>query len=149
VKSSRIGVHVANAVVWEPVYERGRAGSGLYGDRRERCGRADGAIRRHHAQESVFVVDVRGVPADVEDAREAVHGRGEQPVPSRRLEPHARDVLAVRVVYVGVAFKGVRSGVVRRRRRGLKPEAWRRDAPAKVLKDRRSHRERGRTGTGV
>jgi hypothetical protein len=40
-------------------------------------------------------------------------------------------------------------GVERRRGRGLKPEAWRRDAPGKVLKDRRSHRQRGRMGTGV
>ena len=63
--------------------------------------------------ERTFVVDVRGAPADVEDAREAVHGRGEQPVPSRRLEPHARDVLAVRV------FKGAetlaRAAVPRRK----------------------------------
>jgi hypothetical protein len=43
------------------------------------------------------------------------------------------------------------SGGVERRRgaSGLKPGGVRRDAPAKVLKDRRSHRERGRMGTGV
>ena len=50
---------------------------------------------------------------------------------------------------VGVELKGVRSGVERRRGRVLKPEAWRRDAPGKVLKDRRAHRERGRVGTSV
>eukprot|EP00982_Pelagococcus_subviridis_P016136 31455-Pelagococcus_subviridis.AAC.3 len=40
-------------------------------------------------------------------------------------------------------------GVERRRGRGLKPSGGRRDAPAKVLKDRRSHRQRGRMGTSV
>eukprot|EP00982_Pelagococcus_subviridis_P015002 31373-Pelagococcus_subviridis.AAC.4 len=52
---------------------------------------------------------------------------------------------------VGVEFKGlkgVRSGVVRRRGRGMKPrDPGRRDAPGKVLKDRRSPRRRGRMGT--
>jgi hypothetical protein len=50
----------------------------------------------------------------------------------------------------GVVFKGVRSGVERRRWRGLKARDGRRDAPgSKVLKDRRSPRERGRMGTSV
>ena len=47
-------------------------------------------------------------------------------------------------------LKGVRSGVGRRRGRGLK--AWdpgRRETPGKVLKKRRSPRRRGRMGTGV
>ena len=46
-------------------------------------------------------------------------------------------------------MKGVRSGVERRRGRGLKAGGVRRDAPGKVLKKRRSPRERGRTGTSV
>ena len=42
------------------------------------------------------------------------------------------------------------SGEVERRRgRGLKARGGRRDAPGKVLKDRRSQRRRGRMGTGV
>ena len=40
-------------------------------------------------------------------------------------------------------------GVERRRCRGLNTRGGRRDAPAKVLKDRRSPRERGRMGTSV
>ena len=39
--------------------------------------------------------------------------------------------------------------VERRRGRGLKARCGRRDAPGKVLKDRRSPRERGRMGTSV
>ena len=51
---------------------------------------------------------------------------------------------------VGVKLKGVRSGVERRRGRGLKArDPGRRDAAGKVLKDRRSPRERGRMGTSV
>jgi hypothetical protein len=53
---------------------------------------------------------------------------------------------------VGVEFKGVRGGVERRRgASGLKPSrGGRRDAPGeKVLKERRSQRERGRTATSV
>ena len=50
---------------------------------------------------------------------------------------------------VGVELKGVRSGVERRRGRGLKARAGRRDTPGEVLKDRRSSRERGRMGTSV
>jgi hypothetical protein len=46
-------------------------------------------------------------------------------------------------------LKGVRSGVERRRGRGLKARAGRRDTPGEVLKDRRSSRERGRMGTSV
>ena len=47
-------------------------------------------------------------------------------------------------------LKGVRSGVERRRGRGLKArDPGRRDTPGKVLKDRRSPRERGRMGTSV
>ena len=48
-------------------------------------------------------------------------------------------------------MKGVRSGVERRRGRGLKAarDPGRRVTTAKVLKDRRSHRRRGRVGTGV
>ena len=57
------------------------------------------------------------------------------------------------VVRRGAELKGVRSGVERRRGvSGLKParDPGRRDAPGrKVLKDRRSPRVRGRTGTGV
>ena len=53
-------------------------------------------------------------------------------------------------VDVGVEFKGVRRGVERRRGRGLNArDPGRRDATAKVLKDRRSPRERDRMGTGV
>ena len=40
-------------------------------------------------------------------------------------------------------------GVERRRGRGLKARAWRRETPAKVLKDRRSPRQRCRMGTSV
>eukprot|EP00982_Pelagococcus_subviridis_P015988 31442-Pelagococcus_subviridis.AAC.3 len=52
---------------------------------------------------------------------------------------------------VGVEFKGVRSGVERRRGvSGLKPwDPGRRDATGKVLKERRSPRDRGRVGTSV
>eukprot|EP00982_Pelagococcus_subviridis_P015879 31435-Pelagococcus_subviridis.AAC.3 len=47
--------------------------------------------------------------------------------------------------------KGVGGGVERRRDvSGLKPRgSGRRDAPAKVLKDRRSPRQRGRMGTST
>eukprot|EP00982_Pelagococcus_subviridis_P011807 31121-Pelagococcus_subviridis.AAC.6 len=54
---------------------------------------------------------------------------------------------------VGVELKGVRGGVERRRgvSSGLKPaRGGRRETPGeKVLKDRRSQRERGRTGTSA
>eukprot|EP00982_Pelagococcus_subviridis_P014865 31363-Pelagococcus_subviridis.AAC.16 len=50
---------------------------------------------------------------------------------------------------VGVELKGVRSGVERRRGRVSKARCGRRDAPGEVLKDRRSSRQRGRTGTSV
>eukprot|EP00982_Pelagococcus_subviridis_P004118 29071-Pelagococcus_subviridis.AAC.1 len=51
---------------------------------------------------------------------------------------------------VGVELKGVRGGVKRQRGRGLKARDVRRDTPGrKVLKDRRSPRERGRMGTSV
>eukprot|EP00982_Pelagococcus_subviridis_P005749 29820-Pelagococcus_subviridis.AAC.1 len=52
---------------------------------------------------------------------------------------------------VGVELKRVRSGVERRRGvSGLKARGGRRDTPgSKVLKDRRSPRERGRMGTSV
>ena len=46
-------------------------------------------------------------------------------------------------------MKSVRSGVERRRGRGSKARGGRRDAPEKVLKDRRSPRRRGRMGTSV
>jgi len=46
-------------------------------------------------------------------------------------------------------LKGFRSGVERRRGRGLKARGGRRDATGNVLKDRRSPRECGRMGTGV
>ena len=47
-------------------------------------------------------------------------------------------------------MKGVRSGVERRRGvSGLKARDARREPPGKVLKDRRSPRERGRMGTSV
>jgi hypothetical protein len=50
-----------------------------------------------------------------------------------------------------VEFIGVRNGVERRRGvSGLKArDPGRRDAPGKVLKDRRSPRQRGRMGTSV
>jgi hypothetical protein len=48
-----------------------------------------------------------------------------------------------------VELKGVRSGVDRRRWRGLKPRCGRRDATGEVLKEWRSPRERGRMGTSV
>jgi hypothetical protein len=48
-----------------------------------------------------------------------------------------------------VEFIGVRSGVERKRGRGLKAVGGRGDAPGKVLKDRRSPRRRGRMGTSV
>ena len=50
---------------------------------------------------------------------------------------------------IGEEFKGVRSGVERRRGRGLKAGGGRRDATRKCLKDQRSPRERGRMGTSV
>ena len=50
---------------------------------------------------------------------------------------------------VGVELKGVRSGVERRRGRGLNARCGRRDTPGKVLKDRRSPRRRGRMWTSV
>ena len=49
----------------------------------------------------------------------------------------------------GVELKGVRSGVERRRGRGLKGRGGWREKTAKVLKDRRSPRERGRMGNSV
>jgi hypothetical protein len=48
-----------------------------------------------------------------------------------------------------VEFKGVRSGVERRRGRGLKARDEQRETTGKVLKDRRSPRGRGRMGTSV
>ena len=51
---------------------------------------------------------------------------------------------------VGVESKGVRSGVERRRGvSGSKTRGGRRDTREKVLKERRSPRERGRMGTSV
>eukprot|EP00982_Pelagococcus_subviridis_P016995 31505-Pelagococcus_subviridis.AAC.13 len=48
-----------------------------------------------------------------------------------------------------VELKGVRSGVERRRGRVLKARGGWRETTAKVLKERRSPRERGRAGTSV
>eukprot|EP00982_Pelagococcus_subviridis_P006334 30067-Pelagococcus_subviridis.AAC.3 len=49
---------------------------------------------------------------------------------------------------IGVELKGVRSGLERRRGRGMKPrDPGRRETPGKVLKDRRPPRQRGRMGT--
>ena len=63
----------------------------------------------------------------------------------RRRRPEGRSIRA----NVGVELKGVRSGVERRRWRGLKPGGGRRDTTGKVLKKRRSPRRRGRMGTSV
>ena len=46
-------------------------------------------------------------------------------------------------------MKGVRSGVERHRKRGLKARCGRRETTANVLKERRSPRRRGRMGTSV
>ena len=69
---------------------------------------------------------------------------------SRGSPPETSQGRSIRSDDVGVELKGVRSGVERRRGRGLKArDPGRRDAPGKVLKDRRSPRERGRMGTSV
>eukprot|EP00982_Pelagococcus_subviridis_P005507 29665-Pelagococcus_subviridis.AAC.2 len=66
---------------------------------------------------------------------------------ARRADPEGHSIRA----NVGVEFKGVRSGVERRRGRGLKAgDPGRRDTLGeKVLKERRSPRRRGRMGTSV
>ena len=46
-------------------------------------------------------------------------------------------------------MKGVRSGVERHRKRGLKARCGRRETTANILKERRSPRRRGRMGTSV
>ena len=52
--------------------------------------------------------------------------------------------------YVGAEFRGASVGVQRRRGRMLKPrDPGGRKMPAKVLKERRAPRRRGRTGTSV
>ena len=67
-----------------------------------------------------------------------------------RRGPPQRGLRAVLQANVRVELRGVRSGVERRRGRVLKArDPGRRETPAKVLKDRRSPRERGRMGTSV
>ena len=65
--------------------------------------------------------------------------------PRRPSQPEGRSIRA----NVGVELKGVRGGVERHRGRGLKARGGRRDAPGRVLKERRSQRKRGRMGTSV
>jgi hypothetical protein len=60
--------------------------------------------------------------------------------PRRPSQPEGRSIRA----NVGVELKGVRGGVERHRGRGLKARGGRRDAPGRVLKERRSQRKRGR-----
>eukprot|EP00982_Pelagococcus_subviridis_P005018 29442-Pelagococcus_subviridis.AAC.12 len=70
----------------------------------------------------------------------------------RRREDHLEETEGRSIrAKVGVESKGVRSGVERRRGRGLKGrDPGRRDTPGeKVLKERRSPRRRGRMGTSV
>jgi len=72
-----------------------------------------------------------------------------RPNPTRRTRRRASSGRSIRA-NVGVEFIGVRSGVERRGGRGLKArDPGRRDTTGKVLKDRRSPRRRGRTGTSV
>jgi hypothetical protein len=68
--------------------------------------------------------------------------------PARHVALHARLRVVPYKAKSGWSSKAS-DGVQRRRGRGLKPRGARRDATGKVLKDRRSPRERGRMGTGV
>eukprot|EP00982_Pelagococcus_subviridis_P006660 30234-Pelagococcus_subviridis.AAC.5 len=70
--------------------------------------------------------------------------RGRQPVVLRAVLAEGRSIRSE----VGVEFKGVRSGVERQRGRRLNARDGRRETPGeKVLKERRSPRERGRMST--
>ena len=96
-------------------------------------------------------------------ALQVAHVRRLHRVPLQHDLRHVRDVAAADVVLhkdaehsegrgsivqsddIGVEFKGVRSGVERRRGRALKSRGGRRETPGeKVLKERRSPRRRGR-----
>eukprot|EP00982_Pelagococcus_subviridis_P012426 31174-Pelagococcus_subviridis.AAC.4 len=102
-------------------------------------GRADAVLR------DVIVA----VPADVISLVDDDGGHPELGAASLR-EDRAAEGRSIRSDDVGVEFIDVRGGVERRRGRGLNArDPGRRDAPGKVLKDRRSPRRRGRMGTGV
>ena len=135
-KSLRIGVHHADAVVWGPVYRthltevpRARVLLPL-GDAlrlRVRGGRGGGREESDDAGDGRAAVDA------AEGGREG--GR----------EASGTDGRA------GVSEEASRAGRRRGRRgRGLKArDPGRRESPAKVLKDRRSPRRRGRMGTSL
>ena len=97
---------------------------------------------------SALVGALRRVPEDApdDDVADVVHVDAR--LGHRRLE--GRGSVARSDIF-GAAFKGVRSGVERRRGvSGLKArDPGRRETTAKVLKERRSPRERGRMGTSV
>ena len=139
-KSLRIGVHHADAVVWGPVY-RTRLRRQLERDAqvlpvlrvRDRPN-VEVQEARHDVAATVRLAVVR------ERARVRLLPRAAEPPGSLRAVPYERTS--------GWSSKAS-DGVQRRRGRGLKPRGARRDAPGKVLKDRRSPRERGRMGTGV
>jgi len=144
-KSLRNGVHHANAVVWGPVYRTHLSFERLGG----------GELQRRLAH---LLREPRVLRRGLERRARGPLARDSRLLSRRAQRRDLRGVLRVEgpceATNVGVEFKGVRSGVERRRGvSGLKAARGdgRRDAPEdKVLnKDRRSPRQRGRMGTSV
>ena len=152
-KSLRIGVHHANGVVWGPVYRT----------HLRLCFECACVPRSKFATPIAFpkCAHAWSVSASRTPPREVHDGVQQAAVRVVRVRFQVRDpewgravgrrVLEGRSIQanVGVELKGVRSGVERRRGRALKPRDGRRETTGKVLKDRRSPRERGRMGTSV
>ena len=147
-KSLRNGVHHANAVVWGPVYrthlgfQRGDARAEARGDRVFGLER-DARVLRHLERGDDAVI----VGGGVRGGRGRRRARGIE----RRRRRTATTMMMRAVLYERMSGWSSKAsvGVERRRRRGLKARGGRRDAPGKVLKDRRSPRQRGRMGTSV
>ena len=111
-------------------------------------------VRGHELVDVLTPHEVTHLRPGVHARQRRVRGRVPKPNASIRGPPPRREQAVLRVVpykaNVGVELKGVRSGVERRRGRGLKArDPGRTDTPGKVLKERRSPRERGRMGTSV
>ena len=141
-KSLRIGVHHANAVVWGPVYRTHLSLS------------AFGLHSPTSANRILFAAAV--LPSNVYVACTAYGRTGRPPMDDSWTRctkvtcPGVKSRTGRTPSLRCVELKGVRSGVERRRGRGLKARGGRRESPgSKVLKDQRSPRRRGRMGTSV
>ena len=156
-KSLRNGVHIANAVVWGPVYRTHLippARRSLRHDRFPRpLHRARDVARRRAATPRLDDVPPRARDLVVERVRGVQRALGlVAREPRLRVDARGVDDGELRVVpYKAMAgwYSKASGGVERRRGRGLNARDGRRETTAKVLKERRSPRQRGRMGTSV